>query len=416
VLMAAPPVIDGLVEELGRAWNGIDALAEIIAARGGSAGAESVLHRLLAAACIGRPATCGAAWSVQGGDFRLVAQVGGGDVDELARQLAEACARDGRTRIGSAEDFASQVPRHAPRAIATRGDTPSGSRAVLALWSPLEAEPFDSLMPRIAEALAVQVALVVEEGEWMKRLLHQERSDADLQAARLVQASLLETPASGRSALITWAGLSRPARVVGGDFHDVNPLPSGGVDVVVGDVMGKGLPGALLGAACLNHLLRAAVNAPGPGAILTRANQTLSPDLVRLETFASAIFLRIHGEPLLLTVADAGHACLAIRRADGSVTEPRGRETLLGVEREAFGETTFPLHAGDLILVFTDGLADAGRPKGRTFNVAHWLASTPATGPDAVVRHLAEHIEAVRAESGAPEDDITCVVLGVNPR
>ena len=169
-----------------------------------------------------------------------------------------------------------------------------------------------------------------EEQAWTARLLNQERVDADMQAARRIQTSLLESPCSGENESLSWASFSRAARVVGGDFHDVNPLPDGGLDIAIGDVMGKGLPAALLGAACLNHLLRAA-SAAGPAArpstILTRANQTLTPELNRLETFASMVLVRIDGDPRRLTLADAGHANVAIRGVDGGVFQPRGVET-----------------------------------------------------------------------------------------
>lgn len=413
-------VVSGLVGELARAWDGLDALSKIIAARGGTDGGGPVLHRLLETACIARPEVCSAVWKTDGDQLIPVAQFGCVTIDPTAFALAEAAAGSGRTRILNADGAPSaESGGRDPRVIATPGRAPSGRRAVLAFWSPADAAPFDSHTVRIAEALALQVALIFEEEEWTSRLLHQERADADLAAARTIQASLLESPRVGESGPVSWASFSRPSRVVGGDFHDVNARPGGGVDVVLGDVMGKGLPAALLGAACLNHVFRAAA-ASGPSArlcqILSRTNETLTPELVRLETFASMILVRIDGDPLRLTVADAGHASLVIRGADGGVFKPRGRETLLGVEREPFGETTVALSPGDLIVVFTDGLTDVGRKSRHTFDVAGWLADSRALTPADVVSELSAMIEKFCPAGDAPEDDITFVAIGIGER
>jgi serine phosphatase RsbU (regulator of sigma subunit) len=413
-------VVSGLVGELARAWDGLDALAKIIAARGGTDGGGPVLHRLLETACIARPEVCSAVWKTEGDVLILVAQFGGVAIDPTALALAEACARSGRTRILNADGAPhAESTGQDSRVIATPGRAPSGRRAVLAFWSPADTAPFDSHTVRIAEALALQVALIFEEEDWTRRLLNQERADADLAAARRIQASLLESPRVGESGPVSWASFSRPSRVVGGDFHDVNARPGTGVDVVVGDVMGKGLPAALLGAACLNHVLRAA-STSGPsarlGQILSRANDTLTPELVRLETFASMILVRVDGEPLRLTVADAGHASLLIRSGDGGVFKPRGRETLLGVEREPFGETSVALSPGDLILVFTDGLTDIARKNRRPFDVAGWLADTRAVTPSEVVSELSATLETFCPAGDAPEDDITFVAIGIGDR
>lgn len=410
-------IVSGLVSELGRAWDGLDALAQIIAARGGVLGPGTpVLHRLLETASIGRPEVCSAVWRMDGESLAAVAQFGCSSIDSRVRLLAKRCGDDGQTRVNNADGSeVSGMEGIAPRMIATVGRSPSGSRAVLGFWSPADSAPFDSHTVRIAEALALQVALVFEEEEWRARLLHQERADADLEAARQIQASLLESPRSGECGGLSWTSFSKPSRVVGGDFHDVNLRSGGGLDVIVGDVMGKGLPAAVLGAACLNHVLRAtAMAGPDgrPAQILTRANQTLTPELVRLETFASVVLARIDADPFRLTIADAGQGNVAIRTADGVVHQPRGAETLLGVEREAFRERVTVLSPGDLVLIHTDGLTDMAHKSRRVFDAAAWLAKAPVETPAELAEALAQEIEGWSPKGDAPDDDITFVALG----
>lgn len=418
-MINAAAVASGLVTELARAWDGLEVLTAIIKARGDAGDGAPVLHRLLEAACSSAPQLRAAVWSVRGSALQPVAQLGCTVVDASIAAMATATARDGRTRLAGNQSGVGTMPLSRIQGIVTRGDATSGCRAVVALWGPSGIAPFDAHMTRIAEALAIQIALVFEEEQWTARLLHQERSDADIEAARQVQASLLETSRNGSNRHLSWSTLSRPARIVGGDFHDVAPLPRESVGFLVGDVMGKGLPAALLGAACLNHILRAVASAvasgsDSPSSILTEANRTLSPELVRLETFASVFVARVDVEPMVLRFADAGHGNALVRRRDGRVIRACGRETLMGVERGPYAEETLPLEPGDQILIYTDGLSDLPRRVRQTFDVPAWLAATSAVGPEALMAALAVEIARWCPEGDSPDDDITCLAIGVN--
>jgi serine phosphatase RsbU (regulator of sigma subunit) len=204
---------------------------------------------------------------------------------------------------------------------------------------------------------------------------------------------------------------------VGGDFHAVHRLQSGGLEVVVGVVLGEGFAATLLGAACLDHVSRAAASVDGPrplGAILTQANRTLSPELIRQSTLAKTALVRVDGDPLCLTIADAGHGNIAIRSLDGTVFEPRGRETLLGLEHRPFRESSIVLSHGDLVLVFTQGLSRITSALGVGFDVAEWLGETKAETPVELLDALSKEIERGTGAADGSEDDITCIAIGVN--
>lgn len=412
-------VTSGLVSELARAWDGLEVLTAIIKARGDSGDGAPVLHRLLEAACSSAPELRAAIWSARGGVLKPVAQLGSAVIDPSIEAMANATVRDGRTRLAGNQAGVGTMPLSRIQGIVTRGEAMSGARAVVALWGPAGSAPFDAHMTRIAEALAIQIALVFEEEDWTHRLLRQERSEADIEAARQVQQTLLESPHSGRNARIAWATLSRPARVVGGDFHDVGELPENGLGLILGDVMGKGLPAALIGAACLNHVLRAvaitmAMGQDGPGRILTQANRRLAPELRRLETFASMVVARVDVEHRRFHFADAGHGNILVRRREGRVDVLRGRETFVGVETDEFSEIVVPIEAGDMILVYTDGLPDLSRRRGETFDVPAWLGAAPATDPDALLAALDREIRRWCPDGEALDDDVTCLAVGVH--
>jgi len=256
---------------------------------------------------------------------------------------------------------------------------------------------------------------VLDQDPWTRRILDQERAESELETGARIRSSLLESSRTGKTELLTWASWSRGSRVVGGDFHDVTARPSGGVDVVVGGLADKGLPAALMGAACLNGVLRAmAALGPcgGPYEILTSASLAFTgrwkrpspPDLA---------FVRIDGDPMTLSMAQSGRVQIAVRGHDGGVFEPRPQSLRSDVPH-ATAEIAMPLNAGDLVLLSTDELTMFARRESRIFNVARWLSVSDAATPAEVVAALGAEVDTWGAND-APDADITIVAIAVNP-
>ena len=74
------------------------------------------------------------------------------------------------------------------------------------------------------------------------------------------------------------------------------------------------------------------------------------------------------------------------------------------------------LSPGDLVLLFTDGLADLARHRRRTLDVASWLAASKSETPQDLVLELGAEIDRMCPPGEAPDDDITFVVVGVKPQ
>ncbi|MFF9066692.1 SpoIIE family protein phosphatase [Streptomyces sp. NPDC014891] len=144
---------------------------------------------------------------------------------------------------------------------------------------------------------------------------------------------------------------------VGGDWYDVLDLPGGRVALVVGDVMGHGVPAAA---------------AMGRLRITTKAlaRQNLEPDSLLAEldacaqeagiAYATCLYIRYDPATGLARVANAGHLPPLLRRADGtveSVDEVLG--VPLGVGGVPFRTTGIELRDGDTLALYTDGLVEA---------------------------------------------------------
>ncbi len=257
---------------------------------------------------------------------------------------------------------------------------------------------------------------VLDQDPWTRRILDQERAQAELETGTRIRSSLLESSRTGETDSLTWASWSRGSRVVGGDFHDVTARPSGGVDVVVGGLADKGLPAALMGAACLNGVLRAmAALGPdgGPYEILTSATLAFTGRWKR-PTPPDLAFARIDGDPMTLSMAQSGHVQIAVRSPDGSVFEPRPRAGQGEASPAPTREIAMSLAAGDLVLISTDELTRFARRGSRIFNVARWLGEIDAATPAEVVAALGADVDSWGGDD-APDADITVVAIAVKP-
>ena len=199
------------------------------------------------------------------------------------------------------------------------------------------------------------------------------------------------------------------AHGIGGDFYDVFPAGVRSWRVVVGDVCGKGVDAAALTTSVRYALRTAAVLTESPADVLELVNETLLHDDWG-ERFATLtlVTLDLLDDGPRITVANGGHPPPLLRRADGTVERLVADGMLLGTLAEAtFAETGTRLHAGDCLLLYTDGATEAGQPPnlfgeerlGRT------LASATADRAAAVVDEVAEAVDGFVAATAAEHDE-----------
>lgn len=231
-----------------------------------------------------------------------------------------------------------------------------------------------------------------------------EAARTELELARSVQEAALpkEPPAV--------PGLDIAARVVfarevGGDFYLF--LRSGDrLGVALGDVSGKGVPAALL-ATSITHLLPWLRPLADP----CRALRDLNRDLLERippDTFVSLVLAEIDPAEGRARLWTAGHPPAMLRCArDGRVEQATVFNTVLGLDESVdFAAEEWPLHPGDVLLLYSDGLIEifneAGEPFG-TERVAELLARHADRSAD-------ELVDAILAEAsawGPLRDDLT---------
>jgi len=254
---------------------------------------------------------------------------------------------------------------------------------------------------RIAEALAARAAIALDNA----RLFERER-----QIARTFQnAALPATLPNVRGVVLdaSYEAASSEA-LVGGDWYDALRLRDGRVVLSIGDVAGHGLAAAVTMQAMRQAVRTVAHVFADPIMILDAADRTLrneSPD--RIVTAFVGIYDAIEGE---FRYALAGHPPPLVRRADGSVVTLESPGLPLGLRENSTDDGhAIPLGAGDLVVLYTDGVLEATRD---VLEGERLLKDAVARNGDDP-RYAAHRIVAHAIPQGA-FDDVAVLTLGVS--
>jgi sigma-B regulation protein RsbU (phosphoserine phosphatase) len=238
------------------------------------------------------------------------------------------------------------------------------------------------------------------------------RMAEELRLASNVQRSLL--PAPLQHARLDVAREFIPFREIGGDLYDFVPLGPHKMAFAIGDVMGKGVPAALL-AANLKASIRAQVEAENicPSELVAKVNRMFW-DVVPNGLFASLFFGVFDLEESVLAFVNAGHHYPFLIGAQGEVRDLVQGGTVLGlVEDSTYEQGAVPFRPDDLFVFYSDGITDRSNPQGELFGVERLKEAAARTGTDSSARiTLYSLLGELQGWSGGAqaEDDMTLVV------
>jgi len=188
-------------------------------------------------------------------------------------------------------------------------------------------------------------------------------------AAKIQQALLLGQPPQDIPGIELYQK-TIPSQKVDGDFIDFFRLDDTTLDVIVGDVMGKGVPAALMGAAlksqllrALNELMRVDDNAqiPEPENIVSAVQAGMIQQFEDLETFVTLCYARFDLSQNRIRFVDCGHTrTIHFQEETNTCRLLEGVNMPLGFpETEAFTQISVPFKPGDLFVFYSDGLTEA---------------------------------------------------------
>ena len=255
---------------------------------------------------------------------------------------------------------------------------------------------------------AVRVAQLVREQEAEVR--SRERIEQELRVAQLIQQQFLPKTLPN---LPGWqiAAFYRAAAEVGGDFYDFIELPGGKIGLVVGDVSGHGVPAALVMATTRSILRTEAPRLVTPSNVLERANEFLHADIPQ-NMFVTCLYAVLDPHTGALRYANAGHDLPFVRRGT-QVTELRATGMPLGaMPGMRYEEKQTTLEAGDVILLHSDGIAEAHDKRHEMFGFPRMgkLFGQLGSGHE-LIDGLLDSLHEFTGAGWEQEDDITLVTL-----
>jgi phosphoserine phosphatase RsbU/P len=268
---------------------------------------------------------------------------------------------------------------------------------------------------RTMTTLAAQIAIALENARLYEEIERQERRlERDLSLARELQGRLLPQT-NPQLAHLDVAAKFVPARTIGGDLYDYIPYSMSRLGIAIGDVSGKGAPAAIY-AALVSGILRShAPIEPSPAEMLSAVNLSLAERRIEAQ-FVSIIFAVWDDAHRTLTVSNSGlPRPIYMHGGKTEVIEATGLPLGLFDEAE-YDEFEFRMKAGDLFVLFSDGILDARNRKGELFGrgrveriVSESAGKSAAHVVDAIFKAVAEHSAGVETF-----DDQTVVAIRVH--
>lgn len=284
---------------------------------------------------------------------------------------------------------------------------------------PFVRKNYDELA-RLADAFGVLDKQIKEHVEkLMKITAERERIGAELDLARTIQASSLPSvfpPFPERSEFELYATM-HPAKEVGGDFYDFFMIDDSHLGLVIADVSGKGVGAALfmmISKVLINNQLAYSLS---PAKILEGVNKRLCKDN-EAEMFVTVWLGVLDINTGLLTAANAGHEYPAIRKANGDFELYKDKHgfVLGGMDMARYKEYELQLEKGDMLYVYTDGVAEATNAENELYGTERMLQALNASKD----KDIEQLLKAVRTDidefvKDAPQfDDITMLGFKYN--
>lgn len=275
----------------------------------------------------------------------------------------------------------------------------------------------------IARLKAADRILKSEEAlrESNEALKHLRRSE--LRTGGYIQQRLLQAPTPNNTPGFRVASINIPSQEVDGDFVDFYALGEDVLDIVAADVMGKGVPAALMGAGVKASLNRALIRLLGPGheglpepkALMESLDEAVAPELIELQSFLTLCYARFDRRRGTLQYVNCGHPRLIRWNALTCHCEllPTTAMPIGFTDDAVYEQNEVTLGTGDLVLLYSDGITDLPTTTGARLGMngfADWVLERGADAPEKILADLRQFRDAAPGPISA-RDDFSCVVV-----
>ena len=285
---------------------------------------------------------------------------------------------------------------------------------------------------KLVRLVADQTAVAIDNDELSVELRKKARLDQELEIGAEIQRRLLPRQCPNIPGL-SLAARCKPANHVGGDYYDfiptnqnqLKPKPQASPEnaswgLVIGDVMGKGVPAGLI-MTMLRGMLRGEVlHGNSPAGILQNLNRVMYADLENSHRFVTMFYSEYDPQTRILSYSNAAHnPPLWWHAATKTVSRLDTFGMLIGLDANSeYENAQVQLESGDTVIYYTDGLTDAAAAGGDRFDEDNFVTSFRTAckycnSPQEIVEYLFDQVQQFIGADRQNTDDMTLVVLQI---
>jgi sigma-B regulation protein RsbU (phosphoserine phosphatase) len=287
---------------------------------------------------------------------------------------------------------------------------------------------------KLAQLVADQTAVAIANHELTVELRSKERQDRELEIASEIQLRLLPTKCPQIQG-VELAAECKTANRVGGDYYDFIPTNYDQIgqrqseheeaslvpwSIVIGDVMGKGVPAGLIMTMTRGMLRAEVLNRHTPAQIMQHLNRVMYADLENSHRFVSMFYSEYDPKTQILSFTNAAHnPPLWWQASTNSLHKLDTWGMLIGLDPESeYEDDRVKLASGDTIIYYTDGFTDAVNPTGDRFDEENlcrafrWACQHLDTTQE-ILEYLFDEIERFTGRTSQNGDDMTLIVMRV---
>ena len=289
---------------------------------------------------------------------------------------------------------------------------------------------------KLLQLVADQTSVAIANNELTVELRSKERQDRELEIASEIQLRLFPRECPTIKG-IELAARCQTANRVGGDYYDFIPTnydqlrhdqeikPGDAAtsvpwSIVIGDVMGKGVPAGLIMTMTRGMLRAEILNRHSPARILQHLNYVMYADLDNSHRFVTLFYSEYDPQTKILSYSNAAHnPPLLWQKATQTIEKLDTDGMLIGLDPNSqYEDGQTQLAPGDTILYYTDGFTDAVNQNGKRFDEENLIkvfeeGCQRYDSPQDILDYLFEQIKVFIGSEHNNSDDMTLIVMRV---
>jgi len=261
-------------------------------------------------------------------------------------------------------------------------------------------------------AFAAQTAIVLHNSLMFYNELEMKQFEKDLAIAKGIQDTLLPQKVPVIDGY-DFAARNIPSHTIGGDLYDYITIAPNEIGVAIGDVSGKGIPGALLMASIYTSFREQARQSRDTSQVMGNINVALHENS-ESDKFATFFYGILNHETGEFRYSNAGHnPPLLLCEGEKFLELKHGGSVIGFVSDIIYDSGSVTLKSNDMLFLYTDGLSEAENENEEQFGIDRILECLKINRSKTAEKIIDSLLYEIRrfTGNGHHEDDLTMVVI-----